>query len=76
MIGDDEDDGWSPLRLIPRLAVGVISVPLVAGFIVLGAGVIVVRSLRDVIRVGLSRSRTPAREPEPVVRITRTSSAA
>ena len=43
--------GWRPLRAVPRVAMaGAISVPVVLGFVVLGAGVIVVRSLRDVAR--------------------------
>jgi hypothetical protein len=47
----DGGDGWRPLRAVPRVAMaGAISVPVVLGFIALGAGVIVVRSLRDVAR--------------------------
>ena len=43
--------GWRPLRAVPRVAMaGAISVPVVLGFIALGAGVLVVRSLRDVAR--------------------------
>ena len=42
--------GWSPLRAVPRIAMGAISVPVVVGFVALGAGIVVVRSLRDVAR--------------------------
>jgi len=47
----DGGDGWRPLRAVPRVAMaGAISIPVVLGFVVLGAGVVVVRSLRDVAR--------------------------
>ena len=46
----DGGGGWRPLRAVPRVAMGAVSVPVVLGFVALGAGVIVVRSLRDVAR--------------------------
>ena len=46
----DGGEGWRPWRVVPRLAVGAISVPIVVGFVALGATVLVVRSLRDVAR--------------------------
>ena len=46
----DGGEGWRPWRAVPRLAVGAISVPIVVGFVALGATVLVVRSLRDVAR--------------------------
>ena len=47
--------GWRPLRVVPRVAMGAISVPVVLGFVALGAGVVVVRSLRDVAREAWAR---------------------
>ena len=41
---------WRPLRAVPRVAMGAVAVPVILGFVALGAGVIVVRSLRDVAR--------------------------
>ena len=46
----DGGEGWRPWRAIPRIAAGVISVPVVVGFVALGAVVVVARSLRDVAR--------------------------
>jgi hypothetical protein len=43
-------EGWRPWAAVPRIAAGVISVPVVVGFVALGAAVIVIRSLRDVAR--------------------------
>ncbi len=50
------------LRLISRLAGVAISVPVVAGFVLLGAAVLVGRSLLDVGRK-LLEARPRAREP-------------
>ena len=46
----DGGEGWRPWRAVPRLAAGAIAVPVVVGFVALGAVVVVVRSLRDVAR--------------------------
>jgi hypothetical protein len=46
----DGGEGWRPWHAVPRLAVGAISVPVVVGFVALGAAVFVVRSLRDAAR--------------------------
>jgi len=46
----DAGDGWRPWEAVPRIAAGAISVPVVVGFVALGAAVIVFRSLRDVAR--------------------------
>jgi hypothetical protein len=43
-------EGWRPWAAVPRIAAGAIAVPVVVGFVALGAAVIVVRSLRDVAR--------------------------
>jgi hypothetical protein len=43
-------NGWGPLGLLPRVASGAMAVPVVAGFVVLGAVVIVVRSAREIAR--------------------------
>ena len=46
----DGGEGWRPWHVVPRIAAGAISVPVVVGFVALGAVVVVVRSLRDVAR--------------------------
>jgi len=46
----DGGDGWRPWRGVPRLAAGALAVPVVVGFVALGAAVLVVRSLRDAAR--------------------------
>ena len=46
----DGGEGWRPWRAVPRVAAGAISVPVVVGFVALGAVVVVLRSLRDVAR--------------------------
>ena len=43
-------NGWGPLGMLPRVAGGAVSIPVIAGFVVLGAVVIVVRSAREVAR--------------------------
>ena len=43
-------EGWGPWELIPRVAGGAVSVPVVVGFVALGAAVLVGRSVRGVIR--------------------------
>ena len=42
--------GWRPWEAVPRVAAGAISMPVVVGFVALGAAVIVLRSLREVAR--------------------------
>lgn len=51
----DQVEWWWPWRLVPRLAGGVVAVPIVAGFVALGAIVVVGRSLRDVVLEGWAR---------------------
>src|SRR5262249_41122940 len=51
----DAGDGWRPWEAVPRIAAGAISVPVVVGFVALGAAVIVFRSLRDVARGAWAR---------------------
>ncbi len=46
----DGGEGWRPWRVVPRIAAGAISVPVVVAFVALGAVVVVARSLRDVAR--------------------------
>jgi hypothetical protein len=46
----DGGEGWRPWQVVPRIAAGAISVPVVVGFVTLGAVVVLVRSLRDVAR--------------------------
>lgn len=61
---DDESpgDAWG---LVSRVAAGLMSVPVVVGFVVLGAVVVAGRELRDVVR-----GRGAAQEPEPAPRDT------
>jgi len=51
----DGEDGWRTWRVIPRLAGGVLAVPVVVGFVALGAAVVVARSVRDVGREAWAR---------------------
>jgi len=57
-----DDVGREGVRLVSRLAGVVISVPVVAGFVLLGAAVLVGRSLLDVGRKLLETS-SGAQEP-------------
>ena len=57
-----DDVGREGVRLVSRLAGVVISVPVVAGFVLLGAAVLVGRSLLDVGRK-LLEARPGAQEP-------------
>jgi hypothetical protein len=50
MSRDDAAEGSRPWRVIPVLAGAVVSLPLVVGFVALGATVIVARTLRDAAR--------------------------
>jgi len=43
-------NGWGPVDLLPRVAGGAMSIPVVAGYVMLGAVVIVVRSARELAR--------------------------
>jgi hypothetical protein len=59
-------DGWATL---PRLASGLLGVPVVVGFVALGAAVLVGRSLRDVVREAWNHlpsrpRRSEGRRPE------------
>ncbi|HJQ83582.1 MAG TPA: hypothetical protein VKA21_05880 [Candidatus Binatia bacterium] len=56
-------DGWRPWEAVPRIAAGAISVPVVVGFVALGAAVVVLRSFRDVARETWARV-PPWRAPQ------------
>ena len=43
-------NGWGPLGMLPRVAGSAMSIPVVAGYVVLGAVVIVARSAREIAR--------------------------
>ncbi len=43
-------DGWRPWDVVPWVAGGAVSVPVVVGFVALGAAVLLVRSVREVAR--------------------------
>ena len=51
----DEENGWRPWRVVSYLVGGAVSLPVVAGFVVLGAGVVVARSMRDIVREAWTR---------------------
>ena len=46
----DVGNGWGPVGMLPRVASGAVSIPVIAGYVVLGAVVIVARSARDLAR--------------------------
>lgn len=48
----DGGEAWRPWTVIPRVAGGALSVPVVIGFVALGAAVLIGRSLREVVREG------------------------
>ena len=54
----DGGDGWLPWQAAPRIVAGAITVPVVVGFVVLGAAVVVARSVRDVAREAWARVPT------------------
>jgi hypothetical protein len=64
--GDQGSSGWG---MILRLAGGAASLPLIVGFVALGAVVVVGRSLRDVARVAFWRrfnsNGHPGRSEDP-----------
>jgi hypothetical protein len=47
---EEGGDGLSPWRVLPRLVGGAVTVPVVVGFVALGAAVLVFRSVREVVR--------------------------
>jgi hypothetical protein len=49
------ETGWRSWRMIPRVAGGAIALPVVLGFVVLGAVVLVGRSVREALRDTWSR---------------------
>jgi hypothetical protein len=57
----DEEQGWRPWRVVSYLVGGAVSLPVVAGFVVLGAGVVVARSMRDIVREAWTRLPLRAR---------------
>ena len=51
----DDGEGWRVWRLVPWVAGRMVGVPVVVGFVALGAAVVVARSVRDVTREAWSR---------------------
>jgi len=47
---EEGGDGWGPWRVLPRLMVVAVAVPVVMGFVALVAVVFVIRSMREVMR--------------------------
>jgi hypothetical protein len=64
---------WGVWRVLPRVAAGAVSLPVVAGFVALGGAVLAVRSIRDVARETWARlplrrvTPPPPEEEEPEV---------
>lgn len=46
----DDGEGWRVWRAVPWVVGRVVGVPVVVGFVALGAAVVVARSVRDVTR--------------------------
>jgi hypothetical protein len=66
MAMDEDGSGWWPWAVLPRVAAAAVSVPVVVGFVTLGATVIVARSVRDLARqtwARLPRLRNGGRPP-------------
>jgi len=61
----DGGEGWRPWEAVPRLAFGAVSVPVVVGFVALGAAVVVARSLRGVARETWARVPPWRTQPRP-----------
>ena len=64
-MASDGVEGWRPWQAVPRIALGAVTVPVVVGFVALGAVVVVARSLREVARETWARVpslRTNGRE--------------
>jgi hypothetical protein len=63
-------EGWGVWRVLPRVAAGIVSLPVVAAFVALGSAVLVVRSVRSVARETWARlplhrvTPPPPAEPE------------
>jgi len=64
----DGGEEWRPWHVLPRLAGGAVSVPVVVGFVALGAAVLAVRSVRDLALEGWAwlpgRRASPRRESD------------
>ena len=58
---------WGVWRVLPRVAAGAVSLPVVAAFVALGGAVLVVRSVRIVARETWARLpfRRPTAPPPP-----------
>ena len=56
---------WGVWRVLPRVAAGVVSLPVVATFVVLGGAVLVVRSVRGAAREVWTRLPHRASPPPP-----------
>jgi hypothetical protein len=52
---DEHGEGWRVWRAVPWVAGRMVGVPIVLGFVALGAAVVVARSMRDVTREAWSR---------------------
>ena len=47
---EEGGDGWGSWRVLPRIVGGAVALPVVVGFVALGAAVLVIRSVREVMR--------------------------
>jgi hypothetical protein len=51
----DGGDGWGAWEIVPRIAGGVLAVPVVVGFVALGVVVVAARSVRGLARQTVAR---------------------
>jgi len=49
-VSRDDARGWQPWHVVSWVVAGAVSIPAVVGFVTMGAAVLVVRSVRDVVR--------------------------
>jgi hypothetical protein len=63
----EDGEGWGVWRVLPRVAAGAVTLPVVATFVVLGGAVLVVRSVRTAAREVWTRlpHRTTTSAPPP-----------
>lgn len=61
----DGGDGWRAWQALPRLAGGALAVPVVVGFVALGAVVVAARSVRGLARQTWARLPWPRGQKAP-----------
>jgi hypothetical protein len=65
----EDGDGWHPWGIVSWVAGGAVSVPLVVGFVTMGAAVLAARTVRDAAREAWGwlavRRQAPSERIEP-----------